>query len=67
LGKVSLLGNVTVTDGSRIIGNTNNGPGGGIAADFHGTVTVSGGSRVVGNTGAGIGGGIVNFVGGSAA
>ncbi|HWE35449.1 MAG TPA: hypothetical protein VG406_02675 [Isosphaeraceae bacterium] len=62
-GIVVGLGSVTVTAGSRIVGNSNNGPGGGIAANFGGVVTVSGGSQVDHNTGAGIGGGIVNFAG----
>ena len=35
-GIVILLGGVTVTDGSQIDGNSNNGPGGGIAANFQG-------------------------------
>ena len=52
---------MTVTDGSQIDGNSNNGPGGGIAANFEGAVTISDGSQVDGNTGAGLGGGIVNF------
>ena len=60
-GIVSLLGSATVTDGSQVDGNTNNGPGGGIAANFGGPVTISNGSQVDGNTGAGLGGGIVNF------
>ena len=60
-GIVILLGGVTVTDGSQIDGNSNNGPGGGIAANFEGAVTISDGSQVDGNTGAGLGGGIVNF------
>ena len=62
-GIVVGLGSVTVTAGSRVDGNRNNGPGGGIAANFGGIVTVSGGSQVDGNTGAGLGGGIVNFAG----
>jgi hypothetical protein len=62
-GIVVGLGDVTVTNGSRITGNTNRGPGGGIAANFGGTVAVSGRSQVNGNTGAAIGGGIVNFSG----
>jgi hypothetical protein len=62
-GIVVGLGSVTVTSNSRIIGNVNNGPGGGIAANFGGIVTVSGRSQVKGNTGSGIGGGIVNFAG----
>jgi hypothetical protein len=37
-GIVVGLGDVTVTDGSQIDGNTNHGPGGGIAANFFGTV-----------------------------
>ncbi len=60
-GIVILLGGVTVTDGSQIDGNSANGPGGGIAANFEGAVTISDGSQVDGNTGAGLGGGIVNF------
>ena len=52
---------MTVTDGSQIDGNSDNGPGGGIAANFEGAVTISDGSQVDGNTGAGLGGGIVNF------
>jgi hypothetical protein len=62
-GIVIGLGNVTVTSGSRVDGNTNNGPGGGIAANFGGVVTVTGKSQVDHNTGAGLGGGIVNFAG----
>ena len=62
-GIVSGLGSVTVTQHSRINGNTNRGPGGGIAANFGGFVTVSGGSQVNNNTGSGNGGGIVNFAG----
>ncbi|MGE3820215.1 MAG: hypothetical protein AB7I30_12415, partial [Isosphaeraceae bacterium] len=62
-GIVVGLGSVTVTAGSRINGNRNNGPGGGIAANFGGTVTVNGGSQVNHNTGSGLGGGIVNFAG----
>jgi fibronectin-binding autotransporter adhesin len=62
-GIVVGLGSVTVTAGSRVDWNSNNGPGGGIAANFGGTVTVSGGSQVDHNTGAGNGGGIVNFAG----
>jgi predicted outer membrane repeat protein len=62
-GIVVALGSVTVTSGSRIDWNSNNGPGGGIAANFGGTVTVSGGSQVDHNTGSGNGGGIVNFAG----
>jgi hypothetical protein len=62
-GIVVGLGSVTVTSGSRINWNSNNGPGGGIAANFGGIVTVSGGSQVDYNTGSGNGGGIVNFAG----
>jgi hypothetical protein len=62
-GIVVGLGSVTVTSGSRIDWNSNNGPGGGIAANFGGIVTVSGGSQVDHNTGSGNGGGIVNFAG----
>lgn len=62
-GIVVGLGSVTVTSGSRVNRNTNNGPGGGIAANFGGIVTVSGGSQVDHNTGSGNGGGIVNFAG----
>ena len=62
-GIVVGLGSVTVTSGSRVNGNSNNGPGGGIAANFGGVVTVSGGSQVDHNTGSGNGGGIVNFAG----
>jgi hypothetical protein len=62
-GIVVGLGGVTVTSGSRVDGNSNNGPGGGIAANFGGVVTVSGGSQVDQNTGSGLGGGIVNFAG----
>jgi hypothetical protein len=62
-GIVVGLGDVTVTDGSQIDGNINNGPGGGIAANFLGTVTVTDHSQVNDNTGAAIGGGIVNFAG----
>ena len=60
-GIVILLGDVMVTEGSHIVRNVNNGPGGGIAANFGGTVTISGGSEVSDNTAAGLGGGIVNF------
>jgi hypothetical protein len=60
-GIVSLLGNVTIENGSRIIGNTNNGPGGGIACNFGARVTVTGGSQIMMNQGAALGGGIVNF------
>ena len=60
-GIVSLLGGVTATDGSQIDGNSANGPGGGIAANFEGAVTISNGSQVNDNSGAGVGGGIVNF------
>ena len=56
-----LLGGITVTDGSQIDGNSNNGPGGGIAANFGGAVVITDSSQVDGNTAAGIGGGIVNF------
>ena len=62
-GIVIGLGGVTVTSGSRVNGNRNNGPGGGIAANFGGTVTISGRSQVNHNTGSGNGGGIVNFAG----
>jgi hypothetical protein len=62
-GIVVGLGSVTVTSGSQVNWNSNNGPGGGIAANFGGIVTVSGGSQVDHNTGAGNGGGIVNFAG----
>jgi hypothetical protein len=62
-GIVVALGSVTVTSGSRVNWNSNNGPGGGIAANFGGIVTVSGGSQVDHNTGSGNGGGIVNFAG----
>jgi fibronectin-binding autotransporter adhesin len=62
-GIVSGLGSVTVTSGSRVDWNSNNGPGGGIAANFGGLVTVSGLSQVDHNTGSGNGGGIVNFAG----
>jgi hypothetical protein len=62
-GIVILLGDVTNTRGSRVDWNRNNGPGGGIAANFSGTVTVSGHSQVDHNTGAALGGGIVNFSG----
>ena len=62
-GIVVGLGSVTVTSGSRVDWNSNNGPGGGIAANFGGIVTVSGGSQVDHNTGSGNGGGIVNFAG----
>ena len=62
-GIVVGLGSVTVTSGSRVNWNSNNGPGGGIAANFGGIVTVSGGSQVDHNTGSGNGGGIVNFAG----
>ena len=62
-GIVILLGGVTITAGSRVDWNRNNGPGGGIAANFGGTVTVTGHSQVDHNTGAGMGGGIVNFAG----
>ena len=60
-GIVVLLGSVTLTDGSQVNGNRNNGPGGGIAVNFLGSVTVTGHSQVDDNTGAGMGGGIVNF------
>jgi hypothetical protein len=60
-GIVILVGSVTITNGSHVDGNSNNGPGGGIAANFGGAVVVSHGSTVNGNTGAGLGGGIVNF------
>ena len=62
-GIVVGFGDVTVTNGSQVNGNSNNGPGGGIAANFGGKVSVSGGSQVNDNTGAAIGGGIVNFSG----
>ncbi len=62
-GIVVGLGSVTVTSHSRVNRNNNNGPGGGIAANFGGIVTVSGGSQVDHNTGAGNGGGITNFAG----
>jgi hypothetical protein len=62
-GIVILLGGVTITAGSRVDWNRNNGPGGGIAANFGGTVTVSCHSQVNHNTGAAMGGGIVNFAG----
>ena len=62
-GIVILLGGVTITGGSRVDWNRNNGPGGGIATNFSGTVTVSGHSQVDHNTGAAMGGGIVNFSG----
>ena len=35
-GIVLLLGGATVTDGGQVDGNSNNGPGGGIAANFGG-------------------------------
>src|SRR4051812_10979585 len=38
-GIVVGLGSVTVTSGSRVNWNSNNGPGGGIAANFGGIVT----------------------------
>ncbi len=60
-GIVLLLGGASILDGSQVDGNTNNGPGGGIAANFEGPVIVDGHSQVDGNTGAGFGGGIVNF------
>jgi hypothetical protein len=62
-GIVILLGGVTIAAGSHVDWNRNNGPGGGIAANFGGTVTVTGHSQVDHNTGAGMGGGIVNFAG----
>jgi hypothetical protein len=62
-GIVILSGSVTVDAGSRVNWNRNNGPGGGIAANFGGTVTVTGHSQVDHNTGAAMGGGIVNFAG----
>lgn len=62
-GIVVGLGSVTVTSGSEVNWNSNNGPGGGIAANFGGIVTVSNGSQVDHNTGSGNGGGIVNFAG----
>src|SRR6202011_2256428 len=58
-GIVIGLGSVTVGSGSRVNWNSNNGPGGGIAANFGGIVTVRGGSQVDHNTGSGNGGGIV--------
>lgn len=60
-GILVTLGNVTVTNGSRINGNVNRGPGGGIAANFLGSVVVTNRSQVNGNTGGALGGGIVNF------
>src|SRR6185295_16306529 len=62
-GIVVGLGSITVTNWSQVDGNSNNGPGGGIAANFGGSVTVSNNSEVNGNTGAALGGGIVNFAG----
>jgi hypothetical protein len=62
-GIVILLGDVTITRGSSVDWNRNNGPGGRIAANFSGTVTVSGRSQVDHNTGGALGGGIVNFSG----
>src|SRR3954454_23217356 len=62
-GLVILFGSVSIQDRSRVNWNRNNGPGGGIAANFGGTVTVTRHSQVDHNTGAGMGGGIVNFAG----
>ena len=53
-GIVLLLGGANILDGSQVDDNTNDGPGGGIAANFEGPVIVSGHSQVDGNTGAGI-------------
>ena len=58
-GIVSLIGNVIVTAGSKIMRNSNRGPGGGIAVNV-GSVTVAD-SIVSYNTGASLGGGIVTF------
>lgn len=59
-GIVSLIGNVTVTNHSRIVKNSNRGPGGGIAVNL-GSVLIDGHSHINDNIGASMGGGIVCF------
>lgn len=58
-GIVTIIGDVNVIEHSKIMRNSNNGPGGGIAVNL-GTVTINN-SYVSNNTGASLGGGIVNF------
>jgi hypothetical protein len=58
-GIISLVGNIEITNHSQIIGNSNCGPGGGLAMNL-GSVSISQ-SEISDNTGASLGGGFVNF------
>jgi hypothetical protein len=61
-GIVSVLGDVIVSEHSRINHNTNQGPGGAIATNFASSVMITD-SEVKDNKGSSLGGAIVNFTG----